>query len=297
MDREKILKKLAEDSIKAREKVLEKRKPKFQRFDSPPLPHEVSYGGAVSSGGGITPIEPEVWEDKYSFYFDGLVGNSFIAADDESIYDLTDAITISVWCKPTDQDPLQMGYMVDKYTGAGGFNIRQSTAGAGSWSFQINTVVAASETLTVPNNIAADIWQHILCTYDIATGDMLIYVNSVLEGTRAVGPADPMKTNGVDLILGASSSTPTGEFKGNLDEISIWSHAFSQDEINEIYHGGKPNDLTLHSKIGVGVGWYRMGDEASWSGATWEMNNEFNVGTGDATSSGLLQTARQKDTP
>ena len=311
MKREDAMKKMVEESIKARGKVLEARRQKFQRFDSPPiLGVEASYGGAVSSGGGVAPVPdppvpPAEFEDKYSFYFDGDNEGDFVTVGDEGTFDvLTDTLTISVWVKITDLDPLIEGGVVDKHTGTSGWSLHQDTNNPGKWMFTLHTVTA-NETQLVINTANVGVWQHLACTYDSATGERKIYVNSIETGSDIVPGADKtIETNNVAVNIGARASSDTASFKGNINEVSVWHATFSQAEVDEIYNAGKPNDIAYHTQLANGIAWYRMGDESTWSGTRWLMPNSFNVGTADAEGSptggvppGIPEAARQEDTP
>ena len=254
-----------------------------------------------------TPIIPPAAFDVYSFRFNGTAApNAIIVTGDEGIFDITTNITISAWVKPVSVNPAQDGGVVDKILGSGGsttgWALTQENVSGGVWRFRIGAGGTASgnKTLNV-NVVGAGTWQHLCATFDSATGDMLLYVDSILQGTLSLGVGATILTNNTNLLIGNQTGTIGSpgikEFDGNLDEISIFDVTFNQTEIDEIYNTGTPTDLSTHSRSADGVAWYRCGENATWNGADWEMPNSFNPGTGDSTSAGLVEGDRVVDTP
>ena len=254
-----------------------------------------------------TPVVPPAPFDIYSFRFNGTAApNAIIVTGDEGIFDISTNITISTWVKPVSVNPAQDGGVVDKNLGSGGgttgWGLTQENVSGGVWRFRIGAGGTASGNKTLDVNVVgAGTWQHLCATFDSATGDMLLYVDSVLQGTLSLGAGATILTNNTNLLIGNQTGTLGSpgikEFDGNLDEISIFDVTFNQTEIDEIYNAGTPTDLSTHSRSADGVGWYRCGENSTWNGADWEMPNSFNPGTGDSTSAGLVEGDRVADTP
>lgn len=90
-----------------------------------------------------------------------------------------------------------------------------------------------------------------------------------LDG-RQVGPSfvvgsGPWSTTPSWLIGGSRGLTDTSTevwypFKGNIDEVTFWSTAFTAAEHNELFHAGDPMSPRSHSKAANLIHWYRMGD-------------------------------------
>jgi len=246
------------------------------------------------------------YENTYSFFFDGPPGSEFITTADEGIYDLTDAVTLSAWVKPVQVDPASGG-IIDKFSTSGddsGYSLWQSTASGGLWrgTFGIDEPVGGAKQAQVEFGVPNTDWQHLCVTFDTITGDLILYHNGVEKDTESNEVGSTINLNNEELIIGARSDGPGFEFEGNIDEISIWDIALNVTQINEIYNGGgpgKPGDLgeLTITQAGNGIGWYRMGDNASWNGTEWAMPNTFNPGTGDATSIGVAFSDRIVDTP
>ena len=245
--------------------------------------------------------------DTYSFFFDGPPGAEFITTADEGIYDLSTEVTLSVWVKPISGDPTTSGGIIDKFSTTGddsGYSLWQSTASGGLWrgTFGIDEPVGGPKQAQVEFNVPNTNWQHLCVTFDSTTGDLILYHNGVAQDTESNEVGSTINLNNEDLIIGARTPAGGNDFGGYIDEISIWNISLNVTQINEIYNGGgsgKPGDLggLTITQAGNGVGWYRMGDNASWDGSAWSMPNAFNPGTGDAISTDLLFTNRETETP
>jgi len=305
MKREDAMKKMVEESIKARGKVLEARRQKFQRFDSPSLPIEANYGGGVSSGGGIAPVEPpnpgDIWKDTYSMFFDGDDASMHTTSDPAPIiFDLTNSVTVSAWVKPTvlvgNNDGI-VDYLTS--TEARGYGIVHSSLAGGKWRAWIGTEgVGGDVKINRSVNLILNTWQHVLITYDSVTGDLLLYLNATPGAATSAGAGQTIRPHfaGEPLLIGAATDTPNKEFNGYINEVSIFSNAFTQAEVDEIYNGGKPGDLNYHSAVSNGVAWWRMGEDATFGGGAWTIPNQYNS-QGTVTSVGMTETDRSTDVP
>lgn len=90
------------------------------------------------------------------------------------------------------------------------------------------------------------------------------------EDGRQVGPSfvvgsGPWPTTPSWLIGGSRGLTDTSTevwypFKGNIDEVTFWSTAFTAADHLELFHAGDPMSPRTHTKAGNLIHWYRMGD-------------------------------------
>jgi hypothetical protein len=69
-------------------------------------------------------------------------------------------------------------------------------------------------------------------------------------------------------------------FDGNIDDVSIWDKELTEQEILEIYNGGIPNDLSIHSAAANIISWWKMGDGATYDGTNWTIPDEIGSNTG-----------------
>jgi len=86
--------------------------------------------------------------------------------------------------------------------------------------------------------ITAGVFQHVVLTYDKASGVATIYRNGEIVSQLNLGSFTPLTTQ--DLYLGRRPA-PTGEagsFAGSLDEPSVYNRALSQAEVQSLYNAG-----------------------------------------------------------
>jgi len=78
-------------------------------------------------------------------------------------------------------------------------------------------------------------WHHIAATY--GSGGMKLYVDGNLEGVNTEFSGELPK-NDDDVWIGRNYNplNTSGYFKGNIDEVSMWNRALSQEEISSIYN-------------------------------------------------------------
>ena len=91
------------------------------------------------------------------------------------------------------------------------------------------------------NLIVSNTWQHIAITYDQASGQAALYVDSRSHGAN-FGSFTP-QTSFTNLVIGArttfnSVSYPGDAVWGMMDELCFYSRALSSNEVVAIYNAG-----------------------------------------------------------
>ena len=132
-------------------------------------------------------------------------------------------------------------------------------------------------------------WQHICLTYNVTTGHIYAYLNGVAQNWIKIFAAStpvPFLTavSGriyeSDLTIGRyKPTTSTGTFLGLVDEVSTYNKILTQSEITSI--SSTPTDLTDLNPLA----WYRMGEEATFSGGVWTVPDA--AGSNNGTSSNM----------
>jgi len=133
------------------------------------------------------------------------------------------------------------------------------------------------------STISLNTWHHVVCTAD-GTGSrsgMKIYIDGVSQTLTTSGLSSLTMINSTDpLRFGARSQvgTPNSYLQGKMDEIALFNSELSAAQITNIYRGeddggsggtnGVPGDLSTFNSNNGPVGWWRMGDNNSGSGAT-----------------------------
>lgn len=199
-----------------------------------------TYGGAVTLGqtgaGGST----------YSAYFDATAGGQVQIVQDggagsDSILAVTGDWSISFWVKPDSNVNL----------GAERFLVSKGTAPDNNHFFQMNmnnkpglgNDIQAVQGFTSMFNTAAqaiafDAWSHVTYVNLAALDQSKIYINGVLAGT--VGSVNDMPANADRDWFIARRPDQNGGFKGNIDEVGIFSGGLSDSEVADIYANGLP---------------------------------------------------------
>ena len=260
--------------------------------------------GVKKSGGTMVELDgagAPVYNNKYSFEFREYPSEPYFATPDNSVFDLTDEFTISAWVRPHELQPPADECIIDKSTGAIGANAGNGWAlyhdnnVPGLMSFDLKNG-GVRERLQVSDIPATDIWYHVAVTYESSNAKM--YINSV-EKDDLTTPFASLGTNTQDVIVGASTTGGTANYSGSLQNVSIFSVAFNQTEINELYGGGNPPDLNNHSQVANGIAWWQFGGngESGSFAANWTELNCFNNAQYVMTSANVLETDRITDTP
>ncbi|MCF8261704.1 MAG: FG-GAP-like repeat-containing protein [Melioribacteraceae bacterium] len=169
--------------------------------------------------------------NNYAINFDG--DNDYITIPhDASFNNITDALTVCAWINPdgpqnnwakvliknTDTSyPYLLGYTTGGESQQIYFRIFNGTSG-----YSTNE----SSVLTVANT-----WQHVAGVYD--GSKVKIYINGILKDEASA--SGNIAANTQPVTIGGRVGQTQG-FDGEIDEVSLWSTALSQTEIQEIMH-------------------------------------------------------------
>ncbi len=226
--------------------------------------------GTFESGPSPSPSASPYVDGKVgrAFNFDG--SGSYVDLDTYSGFDLTDAITIDAWVRPTGIPsappvfPNQKGKVNPNQLGGGFEGILtkwQSSQVSGSaqpeqagdsyglWlaseqTGESLTLYGAVETDcgtdsvfggTVPLNV----WSHVAMTYDSNTGDLVLYVNGVLVNSVNTD-CGVMNSTSTQVNIGCQSCGATqtiDPFTGQIDEVEVFNVALLSSSIEAINNG------------------------------------------------------------
>jgi len=215
---------------------------------------------------------------NYSFEFDG-VDDDFTSGDLSSLVDNKSKLSISFWVNLPDASE------INRITGKYGGSLTKwlgVTCASNKVSFVVSNIgssLAYAETSAVLSN---NTWHHVVCAFDgtqaTATDRIKIYVDNTDE---ALNFNNTLPTSTYDFTLEPTNPTwylgqvglqlGNNELRGKLNEYAIYSDVALTDlEVNEIYNGGVPNDL---SSLSVTPDlWYKMGEEANFT-SNWLVDN------------------------
>jgi hypothetical protein len=173
----------------------------------------------------------------------GEVGQAFnfnganeVQVPDAPNLDLTNAVTLEAWIKPSSL-ALSNGFgTIIAKSGGGGRNyglFLQSNGGL-FLSYQISAGF-------IPLNTAANVipvgqFSHVAGVINTLSGSEQIYVNGQLISSQTIGGGGPMVTNTQPLSIGQDNGS--SGFLGLIDEPSVYNRALSQGAIQSIFNAG-----------------------------------------------------------
>ncbi len=167
--------------------------------------------------------------DSYAASFNG---STYGAVPDNPSLDMTDAITISAWVKPT-TDATQ--YLIKKGTRsalpASGYELALATSGGstGAFFFRINDNTTCRVDSTVKYSPLFGTWVHVAATYDQAY--LHIYVNGILVDDAPTPCTAAIVVDNTKSLTIAAQSDGSSRFTGDLDDARVYNRALSADEI------------------------------------------------------------------
>ena len=183
-----------------------------------------------------------------SVYFEpGEVGQCFhfvstpnprVYIPDNPTLQLTNSLTIEGWIKAN------FGYWIfnrgDDTISEVPYGITFIDQTSMILSFDVSASTTEHVSLTTPGPLPTNVWLHIAATLDGNSGDMRLYVNGqvVAETTTSVRPTCPLTGANRSVCIGNAAGTAGFPFDGWIDEISLYSRALTQSEIQTIYAAG-----------------------------------------------------------
>ncbi len=190
-------------------------------------------------------------------YLPGVVGDAFnltnskIRIPDQPIYSLPTSVSIEGWVNVSSvpllgSKILSRGY--DHISDPSGFEPYDFGINLSSQSGMCKLLFSITDAADVRTSVSAlmpiNLFQHVAGTYnfDGTQGVLNLYVNGVLQGqatttSRPIGALPTFENAGVG--IGGTGGTGLNEtFNGLIDEISLYSNALSQAEVQSIYIAG-----------------------------------------------------------
>ena len=189
-----------------------------------------------------------------SVYFEpGLVGECFhfvsgpnprVYIPDNPTLQLTNSLTIEGWIKAN------FGYWIlgrgDDVVGEIPYGLYSLYPSSMRFAFLIRASASNYATLITPTPLPTNVWLHIAATLDGGSGDMRLYVNGqiVAETNTTSRPTCPLTGANRSVCIGNTPGTAGFPFDGWIDEISLYSRALTQAEIQSIYLAGTAGKCT-----------------------------------------------------
>ena len=179
--------------------------------------HGVLQGNAKVAGGG---------RSGNAVALDGSPEQGVRLGD---VLDLPGDITVETWVKPTDPEAAG-GALVAKWSDSGGYWLGGSGSPGGfAWAI-------GGTTARVDEGDASARWRHVAGTFDVDSGELVLYVNG--KEVAAAHHEGRRSAHTGPLMLGTDSGNL---WKGLMDEVRIWSSVRTAEQVCEDA-GGEPGD-------------------------------------------------------
>jgi uncharacterized protein (TIGR02145 family) len=190
---------------------------------------------------GVTLAADRFGNENSAYSFDGV--NDYIKVPYDTCLNPA-SITVALWIKKGTLNRAQSECFFD-YNGAGTdppYDPFHMWFHADSNYVKIDlsgdddskTIQLAGETEIDSSN-----WHHFSVTFMQATGEAVLYVNGKLHDSSSLQMS--LSYNNLGIILGSEqladgNPNPQWHFKGLLDDIRIYDHALTDEEIKSLYH-------------------------------------------------------------
>ena len=230
----------------------------------------VSTHGIIAQSESGTPS----FQNVNSFSFDGI-DDYFIGVGGYTELSSGNAMSVSVWFKSSNYTTLGRLLYVGKHV-----EIKQNSAlysnTQGTFSYVLKgnfgnsfATLGGATNLGVGNLVDGQ-WHHLCFTWDGATTTAKVYEDGVLKvtNTSASGTLNSSTTESYSIGAENNGNNP---IDGMIDEAAVWTTALSPTDVATIYNNSVPNNLNDLST--PPTTWQRMGDNATWNGATWTMTD------------------------
>ena len=177
-----------------------------------------------------------------AFSFDGV--DDYVNIGDIAEFEITSTSSMSIvgWVKTSANGPAMVVTKMDVISPDFGWSI---IVASGVLRLEIagNNDHVTIDTTTVND----DLWHHFALTHDGSTGNVNLYVDSVLRGStiESFGAIDD---GGMPLRIDICSQG-VDPFPGLIDEVRIYNRALSAEEITDRYDAARMSD----SPVGVGT--------------------------------------------
>jgi hypothetical protein len=221
-----------------------------------------------------------------------------ISVPDQPIFQLTNSLSIDGWINPAGvtgnsgvilwRGDCRAGY--DPYVF---FMNGDNTLGFGI-SDASNNGTGVNTSVPLANNQ----WYHVAATLDGNTGNMSIYVNSVLAARtnttmRPFGALIPAQDPEIGIGNTGTTCWDYIPFNGDLDEISLYSRALSASEVKAIYNAGdvgKFDPVTFNTSPAQSLAEAQISLNGQTQGTLFGNNTNWQIET-------ITFTATQNGTP
>jgi len=217
---------------------------------------------------------------SYSMVFDGL--DDFITIPDSSSLNFSGDTTLSAWVYPTASSSTYDMVITKNSTDNTSVQYQFYLQYNGITSKRLRFASTGSTTTSSSGILYNDTWNHVALSINSGvTNGSVFYINGQSAGTATFS----ITANTEDVFIGDRSSNQY-EFEGNINNVSVFNKALSENDILTIYNGGVPNDISSLSP----VGWWSLSGDSYYNGSNWICPDLSGNNNNSLTSNGLDTT-------
>lgn len=178
--------------------------------------------------GGAVPATDYFGIPQRAYFFPG--GNQNISVANKPILNFQSGITVSCWFKPNAL-PEKETFLLSHGSWQNRWKVSITPDKKIRWT--VNTVQSIGD-LDGLENLVNDSFYHLAVTYDGSL--MAIYIDGELHNFRHL--SGPIRTSTSPFLMGQMLPGETGyNYNGVLDEVRIFDHALSPEQVNQLYQG------------------------------------------------------------
>lgn len=236
------------------------------------MPIEIGISTTVGGIAGNTPGGTPAFSNVNSFSFDG-VDEYFIGTSTYSELDGQNKATISLWAKFDNLNSARILTSLTRNSNVNDFVFMLCNVGNSLRFFTSSTTQYTYSNAVLTSNT----WLHIMIAIDktqgISTTRCKIFINGQDETSAIVNQdGTALQTSNSSLYIGENQNGKYNPMLGKIDEVAIWSGTDLRNDVATIYNNGEPTDLN-NNGLTAPTTWQRMGEDATWNGATWTMTD------------------------
>ena len=221
---------------------------------------KIKAGGVVKR---FTLVDFTSFTNTYSIDFDGV--DDYIDVDSSASAIDEDLGSISLWIKLDSVSVSVTAFQAAVDTN--NFIRVWYKNGDSTLRFQTKRGGTATTTYYAGGVEADGNWHHLAMTWDFSSNELKGYLDGVARG--GTGAIAGTWSGSLSLVhIGKLATSGTNYWEGNIDEVGIWDSVLTAAEITEIYNSGTPlsllKDTVNYSSSADLIGWWRMGDSATY---------------------------------
>jgi len=182
--------------------------------------------------------------DGQAIQFNG--SSQYANVSDHSCLEITGSLTIAAWIAPSRPKTTQRIVTKAVMSSVGGYELSLSSTDPGKVFFRLNQTSSSGgyRVDSVTPYPTDGTWIHAVATYDIATTQLKIYINGVLETTGAAGPTSIMSSTQPVFVGRQNDNANPYYYWGKMDEVRIYNRALSAAEVSDLYNYVTPPTST-----------------------------------------------------